>query len=103
MPSKQHRLALTVPPDLRDVLADLADAQGRPVSATVIELLKEMQPQLVGITKVIRAVKSGNVSAAKTALIHTLGDGMAELFAQHQAELFAAKKTRVSKVGRATR
>jgi predicted DNA-binding protein len=103
MTTQKPRISLTLPDDLKPVLDALAEAQGKPVSTVVVELLVEMQPQLVGITKFMRAVKSGNAAAAKTALRHTLGDGMAELLAQQQADFFDAKKKRVSKGGRATR
>jgi hypothetical protein len=51
-----------------------------------------MLPQLQGLAKVARAAKSGNKAAAKKALVHMLGDGMAELMASQQPELFGKPK-----------
>lgn len=95
MPSKKPRLALTVPDDLASDLSELAQLQGKPLATLVVDLLKEMRPQLQGLIKIQRAVKAGNVQAAKVALRHMVGDGMAELIAYQQPELFqAAKKGR---------
>lgn len=88
MPSKQPRLALTLPDDLHAVLFDLAHETGKPASKVVTELLQEMLPQLQGLLKFTRAAKRGNQSAAKTALRHMVGDTLAELMVQQQPELF---------------
>lgn len=92
MPSKHPRMALTLPDHVRDAIYDLADAMGKPASKVVAELLEEMVPQLEGLAKVARAARSGNKPAAKRALMHLLGDGMAELMAQQQPELFGKKR-----------
>ena len=92
MPSKRPRMALTLPDDLKTILDDLADAVGKPASKVVTELLQEMAPQLQGLAKIARATKAGNKAAAKRALIHTLGDGMAQLLMAQQDELFKGKR-----------
>jgi hypothetical protein len=91
MPSQKPRLALTVPPELQAALDDLGEAVGKPVSKVATELLTEMIPQLHGLAKYARAAKSGNVAAAKRAIVHMLGDNMAEMMAMQQPELFGKK------------
>lgn len=92
MPSQKPRIALTLNDELKAALEDLSDASGRPVSRVVTELLTEMIPQLQGLAKYARAAKSGNVAAAKRAMVHMLGDNMAEMMAMQQPELFGKKK-----------
>jgi predicted DNA-binding protein len=94
MPSRNPRLALTVPPDVRAAIDELAEAVGKPSSTVVVELLAEMVPQMQGLAKVARAAKSGNKAAAKRALAHMLGDSMAELMAVQQPDMFAGGKAR---------
>lgn len=92
MPSQKPRLALTLPPELQVALNDLAEAVGKPVSRVTTEILVEMIPQLQGLAKFSRAAKSGNVAAAKRAMVHMLGDNMAEMMAMQQPELFGKKR-----------
>ena len=89
MPSRNPRLFLTLPPDVRAAVDDLADALGKPSSTVVAQLLEEMVPQLQGLAKVARASRSGNRAAAKRALQHMLGEGLAEALTD-QAEMFKA-------------
>lgn len=97
MPSKKPRLALTVPDDLDADLSELAQLQGKPLATLVVDLLKEMQPQIQGIIKIQKAVKAGNIRAAKSALTHMVGDGIAEILTAQQPELFEAPKKGRSK------
>ena len=83
---------LTPSLELRAVLVDLADALGKPVATVTVDLLTEMIPQLEGITKMARAAKSGNKAAVKRALVHMVGDNMAELMSMQQPELFPKKR-----------
>lgn len=85
-------MALTLSDDLRHEIYDLADALGKPASKVVTELLEEMRPQLVGLAKVARAAKAGNRAAAKKALRHMIGDGMADLMAEMQPDMFKPKR-----------
>ena len=92
MPSQLARMNLTPSLELRAVLVDLADALGKPVATVTVDLLTEMIPQLEGITKMARAAKSGNKAAVKSALVHMVGDNMAELMSMQQPELFPKKR-----------
>jgi predicted DNA-binding protein len=85
-------MALTLPDDVHEALADLADATAKPASKVVTELLQEMLPQLQGLAKVARAAKSGNKVAAKRALQHLMGDAFAEVITAQQPELFGKPK-----------
>lgn len=89
-------MALTLPPELREVLFDLAEASGRPAAAIVVELLTEMTPQLKGMAKMIRSARAGKVEAAKRALRHMVGDALAEVMTTAQPDLFkvSGKKPR---------
>lgn len=84
-------MALTLTPELGACLADLGEALNKPASTLVVELLHEMIPQLEGLSKIARAAKSGNKVAAKRALVHMVGDNLAELMAMQQPELFKSK------------
>ena len=88
MPSQKPRIALTLAPELQVALANLAEAVGKPAATVAAELLFEMIPQLEGLTKLAKAAKSGNKAAAKRAMVHMLGDNMAEMMAMQQPELF---------------
>lgn len=86
MPTRKRRLQLSLPDDLTVSLVALSRALDRPVATIVVSLLVELQPQLDGLTKVYVAARSGNKVAAKRALVHMVGDNLAELMAQ-QLEL----------------
>lgn len=90
MPTTKPRLALTLPDDLKATLDAFAEATGRPTSSAIVALLTELQPQLEGLTKVLKSARQGNVSAAKRHLTHMFGDTLGELM-QHQLELPATK------------
>ncbi len=94
MPTRKTRMALTLTPELEAALDDLAEALGKPAATLAVELLHELIPQLEGLAKVARAAKSGNKAAAKRALVHMVGDNMAELMSMHQPELFKSKAKR---------
>jgi predicted DNA-binding protein len=81
-------MALTLPPELETALNDLSDAMGRPAASLATELLTEMVPQIEGLAKIARASKAGNKAAAKRALVHMVGDSMAELLTQQQPDLY---------------
>ena len=91
MPTRKARMALTLPDEVRDAIADLADAMGKPAAAVVTELLEDMLPQLHGLAKVIRASKAGNKAAAKRALTHMVGDNFAAMMTATQGDMFKGK------------
>jgi predicted transcriptional regulator len=84
---------ITLTDELASALAELADAQEKPVSVVTVELLREIQPQIEGLAKLIRHAKEGNKAAAKRTLQHMIGDGMAEILSQ-QMELPTRKAKR---------
>lgn len=86
MPSVHPRIALTIPADLRASIADFAAASGVRPATAIVDLLREMEPQLKHITKIVRLAKAGQSKAAKQALVHMVGDSMAEIISE------AAKK-----------
>jgi predicted DNA-binding protein len=94
MPSDRKRMALTLPKETEAALDDLADAIGKPASTIAAELLGEMVPQIVGLAKIARATKAGNKAAAKRALVHMVGDNMAELMSMTQPDMFPKKKAK---------
>jgi predicted DNA-binding protein len=94
MPSKKPRLALTLPPETRDAIRDLAEATGKPEATVVAELLGEMVPQLHDLAKLTRAAKTGSKRAAQAALRDLMGNAMAEIMTEAQPELFGAKGKR---------
>jgi hypothetical protein len=87
-------MALTLPPDLREALFDLADAAGKPPSTVAAELLGDMVPQIKDLAKVLRAAKAGRTEAARRALVHMIGNGMAEVIEASQPDMFKPKKAR---------
>lgn len=94
MPSQKPRLALTLPDELKAAIDALADATQKPASKVVTELLQEMLPQLHGMAKFSRAVRAGNITAAKTALRHTMGDTLAQVMIDTTPDLFDKKRRR---------
>ena len=91
MASRQIRAALTLPDDLREVLSAWADSMEKPMSSAIVELLREMQPQLIALTRMQNQIKAGKITAAKTTLRHMMGDQLAEVLAEAQPELFGKK------------
>jgi predicted DNA-binding protein len=91
---QQRRMALTLPPALEVALQGLSEAMGKPMATLTVEMLVEMIPQLEGLTKFTLAAKAGNKAATKRALVHMLGDNMAEMMAMQQPELFKTKSER---------
>ncbi len=94
MVDTRRRVALTLPPELLTALDGLATALGRPMATVVSEILVELIPQFEGLTKLALASKAGNKAAAKRALVHMLGDNMAEMMQMQQPELFGKKRQR---------
>lgn len=94
MPTQKPRCNVTLKPHVRDALQAFSDEVGKPVATVVANLLEEMVPQLDGLTKIAKATKAGNKSAATKALRHLMGDGMANLLQQHQRELDLAGKAK---------
>lgn len=76
---RQRRMALTLSPEAEAALNDLADATGKPAATIAAELLKETAPQLHDVAKIARLSQAGKTAAAKRALVHMVGDGMAQL------------------------
>lgn len=72
-------MALTLTPEVEAALFDLADALGKPAATLAVELLREMVPQLHDLAKITRLAQQGKNAAAKRALRHMIGDGMAEI------------------------
>jgi hypothetical protein len=93
MPSKNPRLALTVPPALKQALDELAEAQGIPTAKVVVGLLAEMETQIRDLAKYARLVRAGETAAAKRSLQHMFGNALAEVM-QDQLPLETKKKTR---------
>lgn len=91
MPTQKPRIALTLDDELLFALAELADAQNKPISQTIVELLKEIQPQIEGLSKLIVHAREGNKAAAKRALSHMVGDSLASVLSQ-QLELPVSKR-----------
>lgn len=92
MPSQKPRIALTLPPELAKVVAEMSEALEKPAATVITNLLVELIPQLEGITKMAKAAKTGNKAAVKRALVHMVGDNMAELMTMQQRELDLARK-----------
>lgn len=92
MPTTRRRMALTPPDELIAALADLADAVGKPPATVATELLMEAVPQMHDLAKIARLTKTGQKAAAKRALVHMLGDGMAEIVAAQQPDMFKSGK-----------
>lgn len=90
MPSQKPRVAVTLDPSINAALDAMAEVVGKPKATVIADLLLEMLPQIEGITKIARASRAGNKAAAKRALVHMVGDGMAELIAAQQKDMFPA-------------
>ena len=94
MPSTKPRLMLTLPPDLDADLRDLADARGKPLSTTVLDLLLEMQPQLGDLAKMLRMVNQGNKRAALRKLSNLAADAAGDLAEVQRTLPLPAKRKR---------
>lgn len=90
MEKRSRRMALTLPAEVEAAIFELAEAAQKPASTVVVDLLREMVPQLRDLAKVTRAVKAGKADAAKRALAHMMGNAMAEVL-QEQLPLTASK------------
>lgn len=75
-------MALTLDPAARAALDDLGDATGKPASTIAAGLLLEMAPQLHDMAKIVRLTNSGKKAAAKRALVHMMGEGMARVLSE---------------------
>lgn len=79
---RPRRMALTLSSEAQSALADMADATGKPASTIAAELLLEMSPMLHDAAKVTRLAQAGKKTAARRALTHMLGDGMAAIVSE---------------------
>lgn len=91
MPSVKPRVALTLHPETRAAVRELAEAAGKPEATVIAELLREMAPQLRDLAKLLRHAKAGRQQAAKAALRDLMGNAMAELMAEAQPDLLKGK------------
>ena len=82
MPSRKPRLILTVPDDLMADLRALAEAAEKPVATVTLDILREIQPQLADLAKLIQHAKAGRKQAAKRTLRHMVGDQLAAFLAE---------------------
>jgi hypothetical protein len=82
MPSSKPRLILTVPDPLMADLRALAAASEKPVATVTLDLLRELQPQIQDLAKLIGHAKAGRTQAAKKALRHMMGNAMAQILAE---------------------
>ena len=90
---RQRRMALTLSAEAEAAIFDLADAIGKPAATIAAELLAEMAPQLHDVAKIARLSQQGKKNAAKRALVHMVGDGMASIL-QEQLPLPGTKGKR---------
>ena len=79
MTTKMRRIQVCLPDSLSEALADLADAEKKPISNVMVGLLTEMEPQIRDLAKYARSIKAGKMDEAKQALMHMFGNNMAEL------------------------
>lgn len=82
MKQRSRRMALSLKPDLEAALFELAEVLEKPPATLAAELLSEMIPQLEGMAKFARLAKQGKQAAAKRALAHAIGEGMASLISE---------------------
>lgn len=90
MTTKMRRIQVCLPDSLAEALADLADAEKKPISKVMVAMLSEMEPQIRDLAKYARSIKAGKMDEAKQAIAHMLGNSMAEL-------LMEEKQAKVSK------
>lgn len=90
MTTKMRRIQVCLPDSLAEALADLADAEKKPISKVMVLMLSEMEPQIRDLAKYARSIKAGKMDEAKQAIAHMLGHSMAEL-------LIEEKKAKASK------
>ena len=57
---------LTVPQDLHDLIKEIADARGVPMSSVAVELLSEMQPALEAVLPIFKKQKQISDELLKT-------------------------------------
>lgn len=91
MPSRNPRLILTVPPDLMGTIRELSAALEKPMATVVLDLLREMQPQLRDLVKLVLHTRAGRTEAAKRTLSHMVGDQLAQLLVAQQGDMFKDK------------
>ncbi len=78
MPNVSPRIAITPSVELKATLEELALVLEKPTATLIVDLLNEMQPQLLDLTKIFRHAKAGKSAAAKRALRHMMGNALAE-------------------------
>lgn len=84
MTTKMRRIQVCLPDSLAAALADLADAEKKPISKVMVAMLSEMEPQIRDLATYARSVKAGKMDEAKQALVHMLGNSMAELLTEER-------------------
>lgn len=75
--TRSRRVALSVPPELNDILEDLSDLQSIPKTKVILALLQEMQPQLTAFRDALKAAKEGQ--NPNKILAGMLADSLSEL------------------------
>lgn len=62
MPAKNPRLTITIPSELNDSIADLAELRGVSRASIAVEFLESAQPVIERVVTVLRALKSAEQS-----------------------------------------
>ena len=88
MATSKPRMMITLDPETKAVLDDLAEAVGRPVATVVSSLLDEVRDQLSSTAAMTRAARAGNSKGVKQILTHMVGSAAAEMMTASQTELF---------------
>lgn len=58
--TKSKRIALSLNPELYDVISDLAELQNKPMSRIIVEMLEELHPVLSSVRDGLKEVKESN-------------------------------------------
>lgn len=101
MPSQLPRIAITVPEDLKAVLAYTASQTGQPVSKLILDLLQEAKPQVLALGEAIEASKKDPLKGTK--LLQRMLEGAKETAAEAQIDLDDAIEEQKIKARRVAR
>jgi predicted transcriptional regulator len=89
--TKHRRITISLPPEVDAALLALAEAEDRPQSKIVTEILTGFAPQMLSMAKLHGQIKAGKTAEAKRTMQHMVGDQMAALLAD-QGDMFKGKK-----------
>ena len=94
MTQRTHRINLTIPAEVHDALKDYAEFLGKPVATVAGDLIREMHPSMLAVSKAMKKAKKSKekgIEELRKIVLQEIA-ATAQLASTDQADLFDNKQ-----------